>query len=57
LEDDNLRRSAEGDRHDCADGSAQLWMNLQNRYDVEVAKRKIGGTLDKIEPIIGHAAA
>ena len=37
--------------------SAQLWMNLQNRYDVQVAKRKIGGTLDKIEPIIGHAAA
>src|SRR3954447_22098344 len=38
--------------------SAQLWMNLQNRYDVvEVAKRKIGVKLDKIEPIIGHAAA
>src|SRR5258707_7522345 len=35
--------------------SAQLWMNLQNRYDVEVAKRKIGGTLDKIQPILGHA--
>jgi addiction module HigA family antidote len=37
--------------------SAQLWMNLQNRYDVEVAKRAIGKTLDKIEPIIVHAAA
>ena len=37
--------------------SAQLWMNLQNRYDVEVAQRAIGKTLDKIEPIIAHAAA
>jgi addiction module HigA family antidote len=37
--------------------SAQLWMNLQNRYDVEVAKREIGKKLDKIEPIIAHAAA
>jgi plasmid maintenance system antidote protein VapI len=32
--------------------SAQLWMNLQNRYDVEVAKRAIGKKLDKIEPVI-----
>ncbi|MGO8972965.1 MAG: HigA family addiction module antitoxin [Steroidobacteraceae bacterium] len=30
--------------------SAQLWMNLQNRYDVEIAKREIGKKLDKIEP-------
>ena len=37
--------------------SAQLWMNLQNRYDMEVAKRQIGKKLDKIEPIIAHAAA
>jgi len=37
--------------------SAQLWMNLQNRYDVEIAKREIGKQLDKIEPIIDHAAA
>jgi plasmid maintenance system antidote protein VapI len=36
--------------------SAQL-MNLQNRYDVEVAKRAIGKKLDKIEPVIAHAAA
>ncbi len=34
--------------------SAQLWMNLQNRYDVEIAKREIG---KKLEPIIDHAAA
>ena len=37
--------------------SAQLWMNLQNRYDVEIARREIGKKLDKIEPIIDHAAA
>jgi addiction module HigA family antidote len=37
--------------------STQLWMNLQNRYDVELAKREIGKILDKIEPVIGHAAA
>ena len=37
--------------------SALLWMNLQNRYDVEIAKREIGRKLDKIEPIIAHAAA
>jgi len=37
--------------------SAQLWMNLQNRYDVEIARREIGKKLDKIQPIIAHAAA
>ena len=37
--------------------SAQLWMNLQNRYDVEIAKRQIGRKLDKIEPIIANTAA
>src|SRR5437899_5524402 len=37
--------------------SAQLWMNLQTRYAMEVAKRKIGGTLAKIQPLIGHGAA
>ena len=37
--------------------SAQLWMNLQNRYDVEVARRHLGKQLDKIEPIIAGAAA
>jgi addiction module HigA family antidote len=37
--------------------SAQLWLNLQNRYDVEIARRALGKTLDKIEPIAGHAAA
>jgi plasmid maintenance system antidote protein VapI len=37
--------------------SAQLWMNLQNRCDVDIAKREIGKKLDRIEPIIDHAAA
>jgi antitoxin HigA-1 len=37
--------------------SAQLWLNLQNRYDVEIAKRTLGKTLDKIEPIIAPEAA
>ena len=35
--------------------SAQLWMNLQNRYDVEIARRDIGKKLDRIEPIIATA--
>ena len=37
--------------------SAQLWMNLQNRYDVEIAKRQIGKKLDKIKRIVARAAA
>lgn len=37
--------------------SAQLWMNLQNRYDVEIAKHQIGKKLDRIEPVIANAAA
>jgi addiction module HigA family antidote len=37
--------------------SAQLWMNLQNRYDVEIAQRRIGKKLDKIERITAPAAA
>jgi addiction module HigA family antidote len=37
--------------------STQLWLNLQNRYDVEIAKREIGKKLDKIEPVINNEAA
>jgi antitoxin HigA-1 len=37
--------------------SAQLWLNLQNRYDVQIATRQIGKKLDKIEPVIRPAAA
>lgn len=36
--------------------SAQLWLNLQNRYDVQVAENEIGKSLAKIEPIIERAA-
>ena len=37
--------------------SAQLWLNLQNRYDVQVAERKIGKALDKIENVNTAASA
>ena len=36
--------------------SAQLWLNLQNRYDMEIAARQIGKKLEKIEPIAPAAA-
>lgn len=37
--------------------STQIWLNLQNRYDVEIAKLEIGKKLEKIEPIAAIAAA
>jgi antitoxin HigA-1 len=37
--------------------SAQVWLNLQNRYDVETAERAIGKELDKIERVTDDAAA
>ncbi len=37
--------------------SAQLWLNLQNRYDVETAERTIGRELAKIARVNGEAAA
>ncbi len=37
--------------------SAQLWLNLQNRYDVETAERAIGKKLAKITRVTGDAAA
>ena len=37
--------------------SAQLWLNLQNRYDVETAERTIGKELARIERVTGSAAA
>jgi addiction module HigA family antidote len=37
--------------------SAQLWLNLQNRYDVETAERAIGKDLAKIVRVTGDAAA
>jgi addiction module HigA family antidote len=37
--------------------SAQLWLNLQNRYDIETAERAIGGRLARIGRVTGKAAA
>lgn len=37
--------------------SAQLWMNLQNRYDLEMAAREVGKQLEKIEPVVAEADA
>jgi addiction module HigA family antidote len=36
--------------------SAQLWMNLQCQYDLEMAERDIGRSIAKIEPVVGTAA-
>lgn len=35
--------------------SAQFWLNLQNRYDVEIAKKELGKRIDKIEPVLAVA--
>jgi addiction module HigA family antidote len=37
--------------------SAQLWLNLQNRYDMETAERALGPKLGKIVRVTGKAAA
>jgi addiction module HigA family antidote len=37
--------------------TAQLWLNLQTDYDVEVAKRNLGKTLDRIEAVNKPRAA
>jgi addiction module HigA family antidote len=37
--------------------SAQLWLNLQNEFDMRTAKRQIGKELERITPVTGHAAA
>ena len=37
--------------------SAQLWLNLQNRYDVETAQRAIGKQLARIARVNATAAA
>ncbi|WP_420969781.1 HigA family addiction module antitoxin [Bradyrhizobium sp. B120] len=36
--------------------SAQLWLNLQNAYDVRMAEQELGNDLDKIKPIEAKAA-
>ncbi len=37
--------------------SAQVWLNLQNRYDVETTERAIGKQLARIPRVKGQAAA
>lgn len=37
--------------------TAQLWLNLQTDYDVQVAKRDLGKILDRIEPVNKPKAA
>jgi len=36
--------------------SAQLWLNLQNEFDVRTARHRIGKELDSIIPVSGQAA-
>ncbi|MCC8943211.1 HigA family addiction module antidote protein [Bradyrhizobium sp. Arg68] len=35
--------------------SAQLWLNLQNAYDVRVAEASLAGVLSKIKPVVEAA--
>src|SRR6266446_10240710 len=35
--------------------TAELWLNLQNSFDVQMAEREIERELKNIEPVIGHA--
>jgi plasmid maintenance system antidote protein VapI len=37
--------------------TAQLWLNLQNDYDVQIAKRDLGEILDRIETVNKPKAA
>ena len=37
--------------------SAQLWLNLQTDFDIQVARRELGKTLDRIERINKPEAA
>jgi plasmid maintenance system antidote protein VapI len=39
------------------DTTAQLWLNLQNDYDVQIAKRDLGKILDRIETVNKPKAA
>ena len=36
--------------------SAQLWLNLQNEFDMRRAKSRIGKELEKIRPVAGRKA-
>ncbi len=37
--------------------SAELWLNLQNEFDMRTAKRQIGKELERITPVARRAAA
>ena len=37
--------------------SVELWLNLQNDFDMRTAKGRIGKELDKINPVKGRQAA
>ena len=37
--------------------TAQIWLNLQNDYDVQIAKRDLGKILDRIETVNKPKAA
>ena len=37
--------------------TVQLWLNLQNDYDVQIAKRALGKSLDRIETVNKPKAA
>jgi addiction module HigA family antidote len=37
--------------------SAELWLNLQNEFDMRTAKSQIGKELEKITKVTGRAAA
>jgi antitoxin HigA-1 len=37
--------------------TAQLWLNLQNDYDVQIAERELGKVLDRIESVNNAKAA
>jgi addiction module HigA family antidote len=37
--------------------SAQLWLNLQNEFDMRTAKKQIGKDLEKITPVAGRVSA
>lgn len=32
-----------------------FWLNLQNQFDIETARKSIGGVLKKIEPLVDAA--
>ncbi|HEY3778173.1 MAG TPA: HigA family addiction module antitoxin [Rhizomicrobium sp.] len=37
--------------------TAQLWLNLQNDYDIQIARRELGKSLDRIETLNTPKAA